>query len=218
MPINWEEVRYRGDAQDVQELMETYRVGDYLQTVEENSKLQDRGLREKLLKHGIRLSEKLSPRIYNLFREVCEALELEADAEVFCLPNQEINAFAMLDVTESGQRSLIGVTGGALEQLDDGELKSILGHELGHILFGNNRLNGLLTTDQDNPSATVLPSFGESLFLRWRKKAEISADRVGLLAGRDLYASTRSLLKATFGLSTFERNPWRKHFFISRLF
>ena len=82
--------------------------------------------------------------------------------------------------------------------------KSILGHELGHILFGNNRLAALISTDAANPSVTVLPALGESLYLRWRKKAEISADRVSVLASRDFKATATSLLKATFGLS--ERN------------
>lgn len=204
MPIDWNQVRYRGDAEDVKQLYETYRVGDYLETYEESSRHRDHGAREKLLKQGIRLSKRLSPRIYRIFNEVCSALELEAEAEVFCLPDSEINAFAVLDMQKAGTYSLIGVTSGALEKLDDAELRSILGHELGHFLFGNNRLNALITTDKDNPSATVLPSFGESLFLRWRKKAEISADRVGLLASKNLYASTRALMKATFGLT--ERN------------
>ena len=88
-----------------------------------------------------------------------------------------------------------------LERLDDAELASILGHELGHFLFGNHRLNALINDDQNNPAATVLPPLGESLFLRWRKKSEISADRVGLLACGDLRSAARGLLKATFGLS-----------------
>jgi len=201
MPRDWEDIRYRGDAADVKEMFETYRVEDYLDAFEENRRRHDRGIRERLLKHGIRLNERLSPRIYKLFGEVTEALEIESRAEVFCLPDQEVNAFAILDVREQGTSSLIGLTAGALERLDDGELKSILGHELGHFLFGHNRLNALLVMDEDNPAATVLPSFGESLFLRWRKKAEISADRAGLLACRDFLASARSLLKATFGLS-----------------
>ena len=50
----------------------------------------------------------------------------------------------------------------------------------------------------------MLPALGESLYLRWRKKAEISADRVSVLASRDFRATATSLLKATFGLS--ERN------------
>jgi len=204
MPIDWNDVRYRGDAKDVEELMTTYRVADYLATYEENRRQVDHGVRERLLKDGIRLSERLSPRIYAIFRGVCQALALDAQAEVFCLPSPEINAFALLDVRKDTTYSLVGVTAMALERLEDAELSSILGHELGHILFGNNRLGALISTDASNPSVTVLPALGESLFLRWRKKAEISADRVSILASRDFRATATSLLKATFGLS--ERN------------
>jgi hypothetical protein len=58
----------------------------------------------------------------------------------------------------------------------------VLGHELGHCLFENHRLNALINQDGRSGEATVLPPMGESIFLRWRKKFEISADRVGLLA------------------------------------
>ena len=86
MEINWQDVRYRGDAQDVEELASTYRVKDYLDTFEENRRQVDQGVRERLIKEGIRLSQRLSPRIYRVFGEVCQALELSAQAEVFwCL-------------------------------------------------------------------------------------------------------------------------------------
>jgi hypothetical protein len=201
VPVNWSEIRYRGDAQDVEELTRTYRLADYLDTFEENRRQMDRGIRERLIKHGIRLSERISPRIYRLFGEICSRFGVEAKAEVFCLPAAEVNAFATIDIRESRTYSLIGVTSSALERLEDGELRFILGHELGHILFGNNRLDGLLSTSTDNPAITVLPALGESLFLRWRKKAEISSDRAGLLAGGDFRTSATALLKATFGLS-----------------
>jgi len=201
VPVKWEDVRYRGDVQDVEELTRTYRVADYLDTVEENRRQLDRGIREKLIKHGIRLSERISPRIYRLFHQLCERFGVESQAEVFCLPAAEVNAFATIDIRESRTFSLIGVTSSALERLDDPELRFILGHELGHILFGNNRLDGLLSTNKDTPDITVLPAMGESLFLRWRKKAEISADRAGLLAAGDFRSSATALMKATFGLS-----------------
>ena len=201
MARDWDRLRYRGDGADVDTLLKTYRVGDYLEAFEENRRRHDLGIREKLLQHGIRLTERLSPRIFNLFQEVCEALQIESDAEVFGLPDQAVNAFAILDVREQKTHSLIGVTAGALERLEDGELKSILGHEMGHFLFGHNRMNALLSMDPASPSVTVLPPFGESLFLRWRKKSEISCDRAGVIACGDFYASARSLLKATFGLS-----------------
>ena len=56
--VRWDDVRYRGDVQDVEELTRTYRLNDYLDTFEENRRQADRGIREKLIKHGIRLSER----------------------------------------------------------------------------------------------------------------------------------------------------------------
>lgn len=197
----WQDYRYRGDAADVQELFDVYRVGDYLDAFDENRRRHDEGIREQLLQHGIRLSERLSSRIFAIYEQVCAALGVPGDAEIFCLPERDVNAFAILDVREGKTHSLVGMTAGALEELDDAELASIIGHELGHFLFEHNRMNALLNLDPDDPSSTVLPPFGESLFLRWRKKAEISSDRAGLLACRDFRASARALLKATFGLS-----------------
>jgi uncharacterized tellurite resistance protein B-like protein len=204
MALNWEDIRYRGDIRDVQELYDSYRIGDYLEAFEENRRQQDEGVRENLLKHGIRLTEQLSPRIFRLHAEATGALEVAGEAEIFCLPDREMNAFAVLDIREEKTHSLIGITAGALERLDDAEIKFVLGHEFGHFLCGHNRLNAVFTMDEHNPKATVLPAFGESLFLRWRKKAEVSADRAGLMACRDFHAAARSLLKVTFGLT--ERN------------
>jgi len=200
MAINWDEVRYRGDRADVDEMFKTYRVEDYLNAFEENRRQADQGIRDRLMKDGIKLTEKLSPRIYGIFRDACRRLEVSAEVEVFCLPSAEVNAFATLDFRASGH-SLLGITAGALEKLDDGELQSVLGHELGHFLFGHNRLMALVSTDHANPSCTVLPPLGESLFLRWRKKSEISADRAALLACGNFFESAKGLLKATFGLS-----------------
>jgi len=201
MPHAWKSYRYRGDAADVQQLFDVYRIGDYLDAFDENRRRHDEGIREQLLQHGIRLSDRLSPRIFRIHQQVCDALEISGDAEIFCLPERDVNAFAILDVREGRTHMLVGMTAGALEELDDAELGSIIGHELGHFLFEHNRMNALLNLDPADPAATVLPPFGESLFLRWRKKAEISSDRAGLLACRDFRASARALLKATFGLS-----------------
>jgi len=201
MALNWEDIRYRGDMRDVQELYDSYRIGDYLEAFEENRRQQDEGVRENLLKHGIRLTGQLSPRIFRLHAEAMAALEVAGEAEIFCLPDRDMNAFAVLDIREERTHSLIGITAGALEHLEDAEIRFILGHEMGHFLCGHNRLNAVFSMDERNPSATVLPPFGESLFLRWRKKAEVSADRAGLLVCRDFHAAARSLLKVTFGLS-----------------
>jgi hypothetical protein len=204
MAVNWKQVRYRGDAADVADLMTEYRVNDFLGVVEENRRRIDQGLRERLVKDGIRLSEALSPRVFRIFNNLCRSLGLSTEPEIFCLPSQDVNAFAVLETRQNATYSLIGVTAGALEKLSDTELLSILAHELGHFIFENHRLSGLLNTNPDSQDVTVLPAFGEALFLRWQKKAEISADRVSVLATGDFHATASALLKSTFGLS--ERN------------
>jgi len=128
MAIDWKDVRYRGEAADVEELFNTYRVEDYLKTFESNLQQRDQGMRDRLIKDGIRLTENLSPRIHRQFKEVCEIFTINGKEEIFCLPEQYVNAFAFLDIQESGVYSLIGITAGALEKLDDKELKSIDGN------------------------------------------------------------------------------------------
>jgi uncharacterized tellurite resistance protein B-like protein len=199
--VDWADTRYRGDARDIEELFTTYRINDYLDAFEEDRRQRDRGIREKLIKDGIRLTERLSPRIYRVFADLCAALDITAQPEVFCLPSLDVNAFAILDIRGTATYSFIGITSGALEKLEDEEIRSILGHEVGHFIFGHNRLEALVATDRQKPGLTVLPPFGETLFLRWRKKAEISADRVSLLASRNFRATATSLMKAAFGLS-----------------
>ncbi len=205
MSIAWDEVRYRGDARDVQELFDLYKVSDFLVASEEVLRRQDSGTREILMTHGIRLSQNLSPRIYRLFEETCANLAMtDMVPELYLLPLPGINACAIWEPRGDETVSMVGLHPEALERLDDAELRSFMGHELGHLVFEHNRLNALSLDDENRPDKTVLPQFGENLFLRWQKKSEISADRAGLLASRDLGASARGLLKAHFGLS--ERN------------
>jgi uncharacterized tellurite resistance protein B-like protein len=198
--IDWANLRYRGDGDDVRELFESYRVEHFLQASQENQRLKEQSTRHQLATDGILLTERISPRIYGLFHEVSATLSFETDVEVFCLPSTSINAFALVEPAAERCRSLIGITAPALDKLEDREICALLGHELGHFLFDNHRLNALLRDNKEGGGVTVLPPLGESLFLRWRKKAEISADRVSLLASGQFESAARCLLKAHFGL------------------
>lgn len=203
-PVDWNGIRYRGDLEDVKEMFEVFRVDHYLAAAEENLRHQAASQRQALMSKGIVLTERLSPRIYRLFRAACTALQLESKVEVICIRSPEINAFAVVEPRPDTAYSFIGITSAALELLEDLELQALLGHELSHFLFDNHRLNTLIRHNKDEGTVTVLPPLGESLFLRWRKKTEISADRAGLLSCGALEPAARCLIKASFGLS--ERN------------
>ena len=195
-------IRYRGDKEDVELLFKDYNLEGIISTSEERQKLEESNFRNQLLKDGaFLLSEPISPRIFNIVTDTKQKLGLEGEYEVFCLNSNSINAFAYVQPAEEKNFCIIGITSEALEEMEDLEIQFIIGHELGHFLFEHNRMNYLINPNPGSQGVTLLPSMGESIFLRWRKKCEISTDRVGLLACGDFENAARAMLKTAYGLT-----------------
>ena len=195
-------IRYRGDKEDVELLFKDYNLEGIISTSEERQKLEESNFRNQLLKDGaFLLSEPISPRIFNIVTDTKQKLGLEGEYEVFCLNSNSINAFAYVQPAEEKNFFIIGITSEALEEMEDLEIQFIIGHELGHFLFEHNRMNYLINPNPGSQGVTLLPSMGESIFLRWRKKCEISTDRVGLLACGDFENAARAMLKTAYGLT-----------------
>ncbi|MGD8611591.1 MAG: M48 family metallopeptidase, partial [Desulfobacterales bacterium] len=195
-------IRYRGDKEDVELLFRDYNLEGIISTSEERQKLEESNFRNQLLKDGaFLLSQPISPRIFKIVTETKLKLGLEGEYEVFCLNSNSINAFAYVQPAENKNFFIIGITSAALEELEDLEIQFILGHELGHFLFEHNRMNYLINPNPTSQGVTLLPSMGENIFLRWRKKCEISTDRVGLIACGDFENAARAMLKTAYGLT-----------------
>lgn len=195
-------IRYRGDKEDVELLFKDYNLEGIISTSEERQKLEESNFRNQLLKDGaFLLSQPISPRIFNIITETKQKLGLEGEYEVFCLNSSSINAFAYVQPAEETNFFIIGITSAALEDLEDLEIQFILGHELGHFLYEHNRMNYLINPNPASQGVTLLPSMGESIFLRWRKKCEISTDRIGLIACGDFENAARAMLKTAYGLT-----------------
>ncbi|MGD8992266.1 MAG: M48 family metallopeptidase [Desulfobacterales bacterium] len=195
-------IRYRGDKKDVELLFRDYNLEGIISTSEERQKLEESNFRNQLLKDGaFLLSQAISPRIFNIVTETKQKLGLEGEYEVFCLNSNSINAFAYVQPAEDKNFFIIGITSAALEELEDREIQFILGHELGHFLFEHNRMNYLINPNPGSQGVTLLPSMGENIFLRWRKKCEISTDRIGLIACGDFENAARAMLKTAYGLT-----------------
>src|SRR5258708_7097417 len=102
-------------------------------------------------------------------------------------------------------KPFIVINSGALKLLDDDEMRTLLGHEVGHVMSGHALYVTILILIL-NFSFTTLPFLaGIALLpirialLEWFRKSELSSDRAGLLAAQDANAAMRMYLKMAGG-------------------
>ncbi|MFI5891241.1 M48 family metallopeptidase [Actinoplanes sp. NPDC051513] len=161
----------------------------------------ERGFRLAFLSSAIRVDHRQYPRVYQRFTEAATTLDVAELPELYVTQDPIINGQAIgLD------KPFIVITTGAVERLDDDELRAVLGHELGHVRSGHSVYRTIMMIlTRWTISLAWLPIGAIALrgiiaaMLEWWRKAELSADRAGLLAGQDPAASTRLLMKLAGG-------------------
>ncbi|WP_250009445.1 M48 family metallopeptidase [Actinoplanes sp. M2I2] len=161
----------------------------------------ERGFRLQFLAGAIRVDHRQYPRVYQRFTEAAATLDVVELPELYVSQDPIINGSAIgLD------KPFIVITTGAVERLDDDELRAMLGHEIGHVRSGHAVYKTILMIlTRWAASLSWLPVGAIALraiitaMLEWWRKAELSADRAGLLAGQDPAASLRLLMKLAGG-------------------
>jgi Zn-dependent protease with chaperone function len=161
----------------------------------------ERGFRLSFLAGAIRVDHRQYPRVYQRFTEAAAVLDVAELPELFVSQDPVINGSAI-----GMNKPFIVITTAAVDRLDDDELRAMLGHEIGHIGSGHavyKTIMMILTRWAASLSwlpvgAIALRAIITAMFEWWRK-AELSADRAGLLAGQDPAASMRLLMKLAGG-------------------
>jgi Zn-dependent protease with chaperone function len=161
----------------------------------------ERGFRLSYLAGSIRVDHRQYPRVYQRYAEAATALDVAELPELYVSQDPIIHGRAI-----GMDKPFIVITTGAVEKLEDDELRTLLGHELGHVRSGHavyKTMMMILTRWATNVSwlpigAIALRAIIAAMYEWWRK-AELSADRAGLLAGQDPAASLRLLMKMAGG-------------------
>jgi Zn-dependent protease with chaperone function len=161
----------------------------------------ERGFRLQFLGGAVRVDHRQYPRVYHRLTEAAASLDVPDLPELYVVQSPWLNAQAI-----GMERPFIVVNTAAVNQLDDEELRCLLGHEIGHVRSGHAVYKTILIILTNwAQSLSWLPVGAIALrgiiaaMLEWWRKAELSADRAGLLAGQDPAASTRLLMKLAGG-------------------
>jgi Zn-dependent protease with chaperone function len=161
----------------------------------------ERALRLEYLGSAIRVDHRQYPRVFRLFAEAGATLDVAELPELYVQYDRSINGMCI-----GMSKPFIVINSGSLELLDDEELRCLLGHELGHLLSGHAVYRTMAMILHDWAARLSWLPVG-SIALRavsaglreWWRKAELSADRAGLLAGQDTHAALRLDMKLAGG-------------------
>jgi len=160
----------------------------------------DRSLRLMFLASSVRASEEQFPALYQSMLDGCYILDLDTVPELFISQNPLVNA-----MTLGADKPFIVITTGTVDLMDPEEIRFIIGHELGHVLSGHAvyrtmlfHLINLATRVAWSPISIAIKAVVWGLE-EWYRKSELSCDRAGLLAGQDVEAARRALMKTAGG-------------------
>jgi len=164
--------------------------------------VNERSVRLLLLGSSVRADERNFTRLHRLLNDAGSTLDAGELPELYVRASPNFNAHTI------GMNKPIIVIDSALIDLleDDDEMRFLLGHELGHALSGHavyqtllRRLLALTGVLYAIPGGALGLRAITAALMEWSRKAELSADRAGLLAGQNPAAATRVHMKLASG-------------------
>jgi Zn-dependent protease with chaperone function len=166
----------------------------------------ERALRQELLGNYVRLGDAQLPEVWASHRAALARLDIQTVPELYLGQGPFINASAI-----GAQQPMVILNSSTVSTLDDLELRTVLGHEAGHILsdhmlystalailtaFGARALMRL-------PFFAGLPLLAVKLaLLEWYRAAELTCDRAATLVNRSPMTTCQTLMVLAGGTAS----------------
>ncbi|MDH6125178.1 M48 family metallopeptidase [Kitasatospora sp. GP82] len=170
--------------------------------------VSERSVRLMFLATAVRTGERQFPELHAMVQDAARVLDLERVPELYVTQDPAVNAMCI-----GMDTPIIVVTSGLVELLDEEELRAVIGHEVGHAMSGHAVYRTMLLVLTNIATRVAWIPLGNlaitaviTALKEWFRKAELSCDRAGLLAGQDLQASMRGLMKLAGGHNLAEMN------------
>jgi len=166
----------------------------------------ERTLRQLLLANSVRISEDQLPEIWASHRAALARLDIEQIPQLYMGQNPFVNASAI-----GSQDPMVLINSQTVSLLDEAEVRTVLGHEAGHILSDHvmysTALAILLTIGvaplSRLPFFAGIPLLAIRLALmEWYRAAELSCDRAATLVNRSPMTTCQTLMVIAGGTAS----------------
>ena len=153
--------------------------------------------------HSLKVQEDLLPDFYRLCHDVKKKLRFEEPVDFYITGDSSVNAFSVA-AEGKGEPNIVNVNSALFDLMTEEELRFVIGHELGHLINKDTKLNRLVRFVFP-PEAAVPVSLQYKIRLH-DQLAELVADRYGYMATDDLGVCVTAFFKLASGLDLVKMN------------
>ncbi len=145
---------------------------------------------QALMRDALPIDHMRSPDLAEIVEECGKKLQ-PGEMDTFLVKANQLNAYTF-GITSP--KALV-IYAPMLKVMTDGELKFVIGHEMGHVALGHTWLNTILGGMAGIPAPFGAAVLLYTAFRWWNRRCEFSADRAGLLACGELNLALSALVK-----------------------
>jgi Zn-dependent protease with chaperone function len=163
----------------------------------------ERAYRQQFLAASVRLGDDQLPQVWADWNAVCARLDLPERYDLYLTQFPVTNAAAI-----GAGKPMVVINSRCIDLLDELELRTVLGHEAGHILSAHVLYRTALLILLQLSGAARLPMIAglpllavKLALLEWFRAAELSSDRAATLVNRDPLVTCRTMMVLAGGVS-----------------
>jgi Zn-dependent protease with chaperone function len=163
----------------------------------------ERAYRQQFLAASVRLGDDQLPEVWADWNAVCARLDLPERYDIYLTQFPVTNAAAI-----GAGKPMVVINSRCIDLLDELELRTVLGHEAGHILSAHVLYRTALLILLQLSGAARLPMIAglpllavKLALLEWYRAAELSSDRAATLVNRDPLVTCRTMMVLAGGVS-----------------
>ena len=159
---------------------------------------EDRSLPFYMRGYYLPIYQEFGGALYDNCRKTSEKLGFAENNIEFYVSNDPNFNSSSIASRKKDIPHIVIINRGLIERVNPEELSFVIGHEIGHLVYQHADVTEVFRFVY--PNYENLPPILQKLYEFWSQLGEISADRIGYLASRNLEASTRALFKLSSGI------------------